>query len=302
MILGITASGFAGGLTVSDDFNRADGPLGVTPSNSLPWQTLSGSFAVASNKAVSSPTTATSGLATVDNFASNVELSLGVSSGGGDALYFRVVDANNWWRVRVGSVTTTETYTYGHYEYYWCSYRSGAEYYPTTAQYGAGCQQTYHDHVSDWPTRCAWGTSSTSPPASIAYNNYSHSHSITLYNCGQTVTFSHTHYASAYYSNTTYVIDGSGTTTVTTVKMHLEKSVAGTITQVGEYNSGNVSSIQVTANGNSIIVKADNNTTARISTTDSVHSTATRHGIGRGTTSNSGTSMDNFSIIPIGAP
>lgn len=300
MILGVTASGFAGGLSVSDDFNRADGPLGVTPTNSLPWQTFSGTFVIASNKAASSPTNTTSGLAVVDNFASNVSLSLGVSAGGGDALYFRVVDADNWWRTHVNSVTTQQYYSTGYTQYQWSNYVSGAEYYPTTAQYSAGCQQTYHDHgeslVYTWST-------SPSFNSSPVYTTYSHSHSLSLAGCGQTVTFSHSHYASGSYTGTSqFVSTGSGVVDVTTATVTLVKRVSGTNTDVGTYQDNSVTSIQVVANGSSIEVKTNNNATTRISANSADHVTATKHGIGRGTTTNSGTSMDNFSAIPIGAP
>ena len=311
MILGITASGFAGGLSVSDNFNRADGPLGVTPTNSLPWQTLSGSFSVSSNRAVSVPSNATSGLAVVDNFASNVNLSLGVSNGGGDALYFRVVDSNNWWRAGVNSVTTTQSFPTGYTAYTWVSYRSGAEYYPTTAQYGAGCQQTYHDHVTEiygygpWPSRTIVTTSSSPPPtgttSSTAYPSITHTHSLVLAGCGQTVTFtSHTHVGTTYLQSSQFVVTGSTTSTVTTTSVVLEKSVSGVITSVGTVNVSSISSIQVSANGSSISVRKDGEGSNLISTTSTDHSTATKHGLGRRASSNNNTSIDNFTATPIG--
>lgn len=300
MILGITASGFAGGLSVSDDFNRADGALGVTPTNNLPWQVLSGAFAIASNKAVSSPTTASSGIAVVDNFASNVDLSLSVSNGGGDALYFRVADANNWLRAYVYSETTQQSYTTGYYQYQWSNYVSGSEYYPTTPELGANCWQTYHDHgeslVYTWST-------SPSTNTSPVYSNYTHTHSITIANCGQSATYTHTHYASGSYTGTSqYVVTGSGTVNVTTATITLNKSVGGTVSAIGTYQNNGVTSVQISANGSSLVVKTDQNTTPRISATVTDHLTATKHGIGRGPSSNNNTAMDNFVATPIGAP
>lgn len=297
--IGLGFSTISGGITVFDNFDRSDGSLGSTSTGNLPWQVLLGSFAIASNKAVSSPSTATSGLAVVDNLTPNVNLSLDVSPTGGDAIYFRVDDAYNWWRAGIDSVTTSSQQAYGHTEYYWNAYRSGAEYYPTSQELANGCWQTYHDHSSDWPTRSGWGTSSTTPPASVAYSDYTHSHSVVLDNCGATVTYSHTHYQGSYYSSTQFVIDGY-TTVYTTIKtLRLQKNINNSVSNIGSYQSSSISSIQVAADASSIIVKTSNNATNRISTTSTDLINETKHGFGRATTSDSGTSIDNFSAIPI---
>lgn len=301
MILGITASGFSGGLSASDNFNRVDGALGSTSTNNLTWQTLSGTFLISSNKAVSSPTSATTGAAVVDTYTPNVNISLDVSSVGGDAIYFRATDANNWWRVGVSAYSTVTYVPTGYTEYYWCSYLSGAEYYPNSAQAAAGCWQTYHDHNSTWPTQCGWGTSSTSPPASIAYANVTHSHSIVLAQCNQTVTFSHTHVSSSYSNGQTrFVTTGTTAVPVTYTSVELQKSIGGVISNVDAFVA-TPSSLQVIANGSSIIIRVDNNVTNRLTITSTDHLTATKHGFGRAPTTNVGTSIDNFSVTAITA-
>jgi hypothetical protein len=295
MILGITASGFAGKILVADDFNRADGALGVTSTNSLPWQTLSGTFAISNNKVWSPAYQATSGLAVIDNSASDADLSLEVAPEGGDALYFRVQDSTNWWRTHIRGVTEVVYYSTGYYRYQWGNYYSGAEYYPSG---GGTCQQTYHDHgqtiTYNWSTSSSTNTAPTN-------TTYSHTHSITVYGCNQTVTFTHSHVAQTYYTGTTeFVVTGTGAYNQTTRTLVLSKSVNNVVTEVGTYIRSSITSIQASINGTSITVKVNNEATALISTTSSDLLNATRHGIGRGPTTDHGTAMDNFSVTPIG--
>jgi hypothetical protein len=292
-------------IPIVDNFNRADGALGITSDGNGLWEILSGNFAIASNRAVSVPSNATSGLAVVNNFSSDVTISLDVSSGG-DALYFRVVDANNWWRVLVNSVTTTSFFETGYTEYLWTSSRSGAEYRPTLSESSAGCIQTYHDHNSPfslnfvvyWPPIEIWGFSPNVPPSGV-YGAFTHTHPITLAGCGRSVTFSHTHYgSSAWTGQLRFVSTGGGASTVTTVTMQLQRSVNGTITTIGT-SSGSTSSVQVTASGSNISVRRNGSTSNSLTTASDTHLNATRHGIGRGPSSNLSTAIDNFSCIPI---
>jgi hypothetical protein len=292
-------------IPIVDNFNRANGALGTTSDGNGTWEILSGNFAVSNNRAVSVPDNATSGLAVINNFASNVTLSLDVSTSGGDALYFRVVDANNWWRVLVDSVTTTSTFETGYTEYLWSSTRSGAEYYPTTSERSAGCWQTYHDHnfssfagFGPWPTISVWHWSPDTPPSG-GYSNETHTHAITLDNCGRSVTFSHTHFGNFFYTfQTRFISTGTQTVTSTTVNLRLQRCVGGTVTTIGS-SAGSTNSIQVTASGTSISVRRNGVSTNVLTTTSDTHLTATRHGLGRGPSTDRGTAMDNFSCLPI---
>lgn len=295
-------------LSIFDNFNRVSGPLGSTSDGNGTWVTLSGSFEVASNRAISSPANATSGLAVVNNFAANSTVSLNVSTGGGDAMYFRVVDANNWWRVVVDSVTSTSTVPDGYVEYLWWSYRSGHEYYPHASGpatfNGVQCWQTYHGHdqafggFGPWPILEIWHTSPSSPPTS-GYPSTTHTHSLVLDNCGATVTFSHTHGGVySYVNQTRFVQSGSTTFSSTTTTMRLQSCVNGTVTTVGSAG-GSTTAISVVANDTSIAVRRNNSVTNSISTISSLHENATLHGFGRGTTTNRGTAIDNFSCVPI---
>lgn len=298
MILGITASGFAGKVTASDNFNRSDGALGVTSTNSLPWQTLSGTFNISGNKVVSSPASATSGLAVVDNSASNANLSLDVAPEGGDALYFRVQDSTNWWRTHIRGVTEIVPYTTGYVRYQWANFYYGAEYYVTSQQAAAGCQQTYHDHGEG--TTYNWSTSQTTNTAPTN-TTYTHTHSISLYGCSQTATFTHSHGAATYYNYVSeFVPTGTAYLTQTTRTLVLSKSISNTVTEIGTYQNNSITSIQATLDDTAIVIKTNNEATPRISTTSSDLLNATQHGVGRGATTDTNTAMDNFSVVPIG--
>lgn len=316
-------------LSIFDNFNRPNGPLGSTSDGNGTWTVLSGSFVISNNRASSSPANATSGIAVVNNFAANSTVSLDVSNGGGDALYFRVVDANNWWRVVVDSVTTTTGFTIpvGITEYLWWSYRNGVEFYPraTFADNfpfyegppltfnGVQCWQTYHHHSQGethggaspgpWPIIEIWHSSPSVAPSG-GYSPFTHTHSIVLDNCGATTdAFTHVHSAVTTYVNQTRFTQ-TGTETVfsstTTRTLRLQSCINGAISTAGSVG-GDVNSISVVADGPSISVRRNGVTTPVISTSSVTHQNATLHGFGRGTTTNSGTAMDNFSCVPIAA-
>jgi len=286
-------------IVVEDTFNRSDGSLGSTSTGNVAWEVLSGDFAIVSNTARSVPANANSGIAVVETYTPNVNLSIDTSSGG-DALYFRVVDDQNWWRLVLDRITEATQTAYGHTEYHWYSSRGGAEYYPTSAELSAGCQQTYHDHYSDWPTRNAWGTSSTSPPAGIAYNDYTHTHAITLAGCGQSVTYTHTHAASHFYGSTQFVIDGYTTTYSYYTNFQLQKSLSNVISNVGGPSTQSVSSVQAILDGSSITIRKDSAVTDIITSVSSDNISGTKHGFGRATSNTvQNSTFDNFSAVPI---
>lgn len=82
-----------------DNFTRADGALGS------PWSTVRGTVSIQSNRAYGNPND--NAIAVVDAGTNGGDVQLSATCAyantyeGGQALYFRVVDANNWWRFYV---------------------------------------------------------------------------------------------------------------------------------------------------------------------------------------------------------
>ena len=299
--LGLFGNTLAQLSTIFDNFNRANSSsLGFTSDGNAQWSVLSGSFSISSNVVTS---TGTSGVAVVDLGASNVTASLSLSWGG-DALYFRVVDANNWWRVGtyLDQVTTTTPYNYTRWNWY-------SEYSPYSEAGGAyGCPPTTpHTH----PGKSAFGQTSSNP-APWCNGPLPHAHPMVYPNCTFGATGPntpipypngpHVHSDSCY--SVSYLESGTITDTTNYYYVVLEKAVGGSITQVQSYVSTNaftVTSVQVTANGSLINVKFNGGASNLFSdTTDSAHSTATRHGIGRRNPLDaSSSSMDNFQVTRI---
>lgn len=84
--------------TIEDNFNRTlTGSLGSTSTGGKPWEILSGTWNVDGAKAVSTTTRSSNPIAVVTAGYANIDSQITV--GPGDALYFRVQDTNNWWRI-----------------------------------------------------------------------------------------------------------------------------------------------------------------------------------------------------------
>lgn len=123
----------------SDTFDRANGALGSVP-NGPAWEILSGTFAISGNLLTSSTAPGSNPIACIDtgvrsNGKADIDVSAVQQHNQGNALYFRVVDVNNWWRVR------TRYYSYQYYnteyqhttyttEYEWTDYYTGQVYVP----------------------------------------------------------------------------------------------------------------------------------------------------------------------------
>lgn len=167
---------------VEDSFNRADGSLGATSDGTASWTVLTGNFIISSQKAMAGVTTSTgtpadSAIAYIDLLrstpveyrpnvnstaslqatqapASNVIMSANVSPNGGDALYFRIQDANNWHRVLLDNDVISESTVNGYYEYKWASslgsatfispFKDTKKYFPSQTT----CRDTTHNHLS----------------------------------------------------------------------------------------------------------------------------------------------------------
>lgn len=299
--LGLFGNTLAQLSTIFDNFNRANSSsLGFTSDGNAQWSVLSGSFSISSNTAISS---GTSGVAVVDFGTANVNASLALSWGG-DALYFRVVDANNWWRVGTFFDQVTTTTPYNYYRYNWYS-----EYSPYSEPGGSyGCPPTSpHTHSG----KAAFGQIS-SVPAPWCNGPLPHAHPMVYPNCTFGLTGPntpipypngpHVHSDSCY--SVSYLESGTITDTTNYYYVVLERAVGGSISQIKSYVSTyafTVTSVQVTANGSSISVKYNGSGSDLFTaTSDSTHSTATLHGIGRRSPGDASSStMDNFQLTRI---
>jgi hypothetical protein len=288
---------------ILDDFNRANGALiGSTTSNGKGvWSLASGtgaSWVVASNRATYTVSASDNPIAVVNSRTAKVEVSLSISSGGGDAICARVVDTNNWLRLRMNSYSSTST-TYTT-EYQW-------EIYYTVNGSGnlnAGETTGQHTHSTPFsPYASGWGTFST-PPSFSGTANHTHG----TYEPNGTFTSNyaqrnHAHNYSGVYPQKTGATRqvASGTTTTNYYQVVLDKNVAGTITALStsSYSSTPISSLKLRVNGTSLLGYINGSGSAIVSATESSHLTATLHGIGRASSPRNGSAMDTFSVIPL---
>lgn len=282
----------------TDDFNRADGALGSIPGGPA-WEVISGTWAIASNRASSSTAASSNPVAVVDTETTDADLSVNVSNLGGDAIYGRVVDANNWFRAKVRRYQTSTPYYVTEYE--WKAVPGGG----TGASSESWCNAGYTSHTHEGDDVTGWGTFSSSPWGS-SYS-YSHSHSIWYKDDGVNCSGwneSHSHSGTPYKTDNTRTVIG-GYTTTTYYQVILERCVAGTITNIGQTTATTTSTLhtlRLRMVGNDIRVYMNGGASAVITATDSSHSAATKFGIGKGASDLTGSALDNFSIDTLNSP
>lgn len=257
--------------TLLDAFTRANtaqgAGLGTAPSG-LVWTQISGQWQIQSNYAYTPTSSASNPIAAVTSVA-NVDISADVSSAGGDALYFRVVDANNWFRLRVENNTTYVSQGYNQSYSYPSSWQCHADIWATpsyeylgTADYSSG----YDASGTTYPEQRYIVTSC----------------SVSGYSTGNT--WVDTSYWSYEY------------------KAVFEKCVAGVVTTLAAYTLGvPTSKLRVVMFGSDYKIYFNNETFYTGVVVDSTFNTAVKHGIGRGYQNNSST-LDNFSITTIDVP
>lgn len=264
---------------LTDAFSRADtgagAGLGTAPSG-LVWSQISGSWQLISNRAYTPTAAAANPVATVASTA-NVDVSVSVSPTGGDALYLRVEDANNWYRLRVENNTRTVV-TGQHQE----SYQTGTGQYTWT-------WNVYSETVYGQWLRGPYSNTFSSPwPGNDTYSNG--------YPCNV---------GSSYEVMTTAYYTADTTAVITDHKVLFEKCVAGVVTLLATYVVTNpTTSLRAVAFGSDYKVFINGTASPVGVITDSALSTATKHGLGRGgvNTYNSGSALDNFSVTDIVAP
>jgi hypothetical protein len=295
----------------TDDFNRADtadgAGLGTIPGGPA-WAQTSGSWRILSNRASTSTARTSNPVATADFSSTEVDMSVGVASGGGDALYLRVVDASNWLRLRLRtwSVTTSNTTQNYTTEYQWETYYTVNG----SGNLNAGETTGQHTHTTPFsPYQSGWGTYST-PPGFSGTANHTHG----TYEPNGTFTSNyaqrnHAHnYTGAYPRKTgatRQVSSGSTTTYTTTIyrQVILDKSVAGTITTLdtSATTTAAITSLRLRGIGSGLSGYYNGGGTAVVTATDTAHAAATEHGVGRGASDNDGTGLDNFTLDDLNA-
>lgn len=248
---------------ISDDFNRANGALGSTSVGAEPWQIVSGTWSITSNMATSSTAASSRPIAVVEGRTANVDISINISSsGGGDALYFRVVDVNNWVRLRY---------------YGW----------QTSSQSCSTCNTYYHEGSCSW---IGYGAN-TGECNSLWCSGCPNCGSCGSDNCGCNNCSAWSNVCSTYSCNCV-------TNYYNNYRVYLDKFVAGSLTAITYWDTS-ASLIRAVASSNTVRVYTG--TTDRGVFTVNEHTAATRHGMGRAESSYTGSALDNFSLTPLAA-
>lgn len=265
---------------LSDTFTGS-GDLAKLEKGGFLWQPKSGTWARSSGKAATSAAPSANPFAVVNALNPDVTINLDVYDGyaGGDAIYFRATDVNNWWRFRIryySSTVQTGTYNTGMYDV--GAYVQIVDNQPTAgtqfAGYGAGAY--YLQYVNQWPSNTSIDVDKISVNAAQHYSRWQRPYSA--------------HYEPSY---TTYYY----------FVFHLDKCVAGSVSSMqssGSYSKFGAPRLRVKADGSTITCFWFSGASQQgsFSVTDSFNRMATQHGIGKGG-SDSGayaSGIDNFSL------
>ena len=311
--------------TIFDDFNRTGSTLGTTSTGGVAWSELTGTWSTNGTNPTTSNAASTSPVATVDSRSGDADASVTVAPG--DALYFRVKDANNWWRLREQTNAhpytyyTSDPYTYYTYSYspnawtlydVWCE--DGHAGYPPTGTYysGASPSNGYYDtiksiHMGTGSGGCRyyWGKSGTPIANGNSTNSYGLGFSIQDYtrsintiataNTGYT-SVAHTGYTSTPHTGYTSVAHTGYTSYYGLV---LEKSDSGSISQVWAQpdTTTRPTLARVVASGSNIAIYGTTSGSPLNSVTDVFGSSFTKYGIGRVLNDANASAIDDFSVI-----
>lgn len=277
----------------SDDFNRVGSSLGTTTTGELAWEALSGTWSTNGSRAVLNSSSNASPLAAVTYGSTNADVGANINVN--DAIYFRVKDSNNWWRLR--EKQRTESYTYytsEPYTYYTYSYSAGSwsassgfcedsRLYPSTGTY----YSNYHS------------------PSGLAQTKSVHG-GVGSGGCGNAYGWPGTGFHVQYYGRQIYTnsTPQTGYQQVAHTgynyyySLVLEKSVNDTITQVwAQPESGSRQTLaRAVVNGDSIAVYDSLTGSALKTVSDSYNNGEVKFGIGRAINSTSGSAIDNFAL------
>lgn len=264
-------------IPLADNFDRAnttttDG-LGKTSTGQRDWTYPSGAWQISSNRAYTGTDRGLHPIARVESYASDVDVQTNISGGGGDCLYVRVTDVNNWIRLRQrGWQTSTTTSTSC------CTKTCNNTLYSRDCSDPGGCNSCnccvpMPDSCDGCPTTCCgclgcctdWGCKTYTGTNSCGTH------------CCETGTCTSTTYQDNY-------------------AVYLEKRVGGTITTITSWG-GSYSLLRMRLTGTSVQVFTG--TTDRGSFAVAEHATVSYHGIGRGPSEYNGHALDNFSLTPL---
>lgn len=264
------------------DFNgtdTADGTGIPVPAGHPAFTQVNGSWRRYQNRAYTSTARSEDPIIAVQIGSGDVDLSVSISNSGGDCLYIRVTDSNNWIRLRLRKYQTS-------YQYYQTQYQWFLQHWEASID-GNGS----HTH-----SQYKWGWDQFSSPFTSGEQQYSHSHSIN----GSGSSYFHLHddneILNHYYTGQTQQV-GPYTGYTDNWRLYLEKSVSGTVTELGNAGvSSGITSIRLRAVGSSIKAYFNGLSGEVISVTDSTHSAVNWHGLGRGDSDYNGHALDNFNI------
>lgn len=250
-------------VTYADSFTGS-GPLGNIEQGGLAWEVISGSWERLNGRAYSSTSYASNPIAVINTGLSDADITLGVTYQGGDAIYFRVVDANNWWRLRVvrNSTTSTNYVT----EYQW--------------------KQEYFSDVCGTMYYTGWGSYSNAPSFPLTVECQGASNPSEDY----------TRSGNPFKTGSTRQVE-SGTSTTYYYYVKLDKCIAGAVTEVKSYTTNSsINTLRVVARADVLSVYL--NSSQQTGATDATHNTATKHGVGKGgPTEHNGSAIDNFTLV-----
>lgn len=267
------------------DTFTGSGVLGKLEQGGFMWNPDSGTWSRSGGFAATASAPSTNPIATVDAKNPNVSINLNPFNGygGGDAIYFRVSDASNWWRLRIryySSTVQTGTYNTGMYDI--GAYVQVVNNQPTAGTqfegYAAGAY--YLAYVPAWPSGNQQDVDKISVNAAHYYSRWQAPYSA--------------HYEPSYTTYYYYVF-------------YLDKCVAGTVTNVkasSSYSLFSAPKMRVDASGSLITCYWYSNTTQQgtFNATDTFNQFATKHGVGKGGSDSSSyqSGIDNFTLDYIG--
>lgn len=272
---------------ITDNFNRTGSSLGATTGGNKTWSVLVGTWSTNGANATTSTAASSNPAAVVDSGYANINASIDISaSGGGDSLVVRSTDGNNYIRARyyhtrVGT-TTPASCTIGTWQYV--------------------PPQVYTEN---------WTPGSVIPSDKVGgdcipYDDFPGINGSGVAQTKTVVTSTHVTcnppYVNVCYWGNVYqrtVVDTPAQTTYTDhYFVYLEKRVGGAFTTMYSTELASpVSNLRIKAIGSNVSLYINNSSTAKTMVTDSFNSSATKHGIGRGTTGDYVTSaIDNFTL------
>ncbi|MGE5327843.1 MAG: type II secretion system protein [Thiobacillus sp.] len=273
-------------IAVSDNFNRTAATLGTSTIGAKTWTALSGSWSTNGTRAVTSTADSSNPIAVIDAGYANVDTSVDVSSsGGGDSLIIRASDSNNYIKARYyHTITTVAGYcTIGAWVYQGQVYTenwSPGSTIPGYDKIGGNCLP-----YDEWPNFNGNGAAQTKTVVTSTK-----------------VTCDPPYVNVCYWGNSYWrsVVDTPASSTHHYF-IYLDKVINGVVTNLYNNEVGSsISNIRLRAVNSTIGLYINKSTTETTTITDSFNSTATKHGIGRSTGGDVGTSgLDNYSLNQI---